>query len=80
MTDRFHSLQVALDQDMREDDAQALMDAIRMMRGVVAVSGAVAGPDSWMAEERARQDLGRKLWEILYPKQLDASRGVERRP
>lgn len=67
MTDRFHSLTVVLEKDIRSDDAEGLIQAIRHMRGVLSVTGRVSDPDSHMAEERARRELGQKLWEILYP-------------
>lgn len=37
MSNRITALQVVLDEPMREDDAQAVIEAIRLMRGVVAV-------------------------------------------
>lgn len=37
MTDRIHSLTVTLERDMREDDAQALIDAIRMIKEGIKV-------------------------------------------
>jgi hypothetical protein len=37
MTDRYKGLVVTLDRDYRDDDAQSIIDAIRMIRGVVDV-------------------------------------------
>jgi hypothetical protein len=68
MTDRFHTLTVVLEKDIREDDAVFLMNAIRAMRGVVSVGGVISDFDSHMAYTRARAELGNQLWEILYPK------------
>lgn len=68
MTERFHSLTVALTHDIREDDVEALMNAIRCLQGVVAVEGIVADPVSMMAEARALQELRAKLTGILFPK------------
>ena len=68
MTDRYHSLTVVLEQDIRTDDAEGLIDTIKRLRGVLSVTGEVADLDSHMAEDRARRELGQKLWEILYPK------------
>ena len=67
MTDRYHSLTVVLKQDMRADDAQALIDAILMLKYVASVTGEVADIASHMAEERARMALGTKLIRICYP-------------
>lgn len=69
MTDRYHSLTVVLDADMRVDDAEVLMSAIRQFRGVAGVTGVVADMASHMAEARARRDLGDKLLAVLYPKE-----------
>lgn len=71
MTDRYHSLTVVLAQDIRDDDAEALMSAIKQLRGVLTVTGKVADLDSHMAHERARADLGEKIWTVLYPKYAD---------
>lgn len=68
MTDRFHSLTVVLVQDIREDDAEALIQAICMLRGVVSASGNVSDPTSYMAEQRARRELEQKLLDIIHPK------------
>jgi len=68
MTDRLNALIVVLDKDIRDDDAQPLMDAIKMMKGVISVSGSVADSESVVAESRVRSQLSKKLWEVLYPK------------
>jgi hypothetical protein len=68
MTDRFNALVVALDKDIREDDAQVLISAIKQLRGVLSVEGHVASIDSWTAQERVRNELSEKLWEVLHPK------------
>ena len=73
MTDRLAGFIVTLDHDIREDDAQAIVNAIRCLRGVLSVEPIVADVEFHMAQERARRDLGEKLWAVLYPKQkLDA--------
>ncbi len=67
MTDRYHTLTVVLERDMRDDDAAALIAAIGQLRGVIKVGGVVADMCSHMAQERARVELGRKLFEVLAP-------------
>jgi len=68
MTDRYHSLTVALDRDIRDDDAEPILMAIRMIKGVLSVKPKVADIDSNMAEDRAHRELERKLWDVIYPK------------
>jgi hypothetical protein len=68
MTDRYNAITVVLERDTRDDDAAALLNAIRQLRGVLSVSGNVANLDSHIAQERARHSLGEELWHVLYPK------------
>lgn len=67
MTDRYHSLTVVLDDDTRDDDADALIKAIMMMRGVCAVAGNVADATAYMAAARARREYADKLFDVLRP-------------
>lgn len=68
MTDRFNSLVVVLERDLRDDDAQPIIDAIKQIRGVLSVEGHVSDFDFKVAEKRAVADLEQKLWEVLHPK------------
>lgn len=68
MTDRYNALIVVLEQDMRDDDAEALLGAIRQLRGVLSVTGNVADIGSHISDERAKHVLGQKLWGVIYPK------------
>jgi hypothetical protein len=68
MTDRIHSITVVLSEDMRDDDCENVIKAIGMIRGVLSAKMHVADLDSHMAYERAKADLGEKLWTVLYPK------------
>lgn len=67
MTDCFHSLTVVLEQDIREDDAAGLMEAIRHMRRVVSVAGNVSSIDTYVSEQRIRHEIGARLWKVIYP-------------
>jgi hypothetical protein len=42
MTDRYNALTVVLEHDIRDDDAEAVANAIRQLRRVLSVSGNVA--------------------------------------
>jgi inosine-uridine nucleoside N-ribohydrolase len=65
MTDRYSSLTVVLEKDIREDDAQALVAAIHQLRGVLTVEGNVANLSEFVIEQRVRQEFREKLWEVL---------------
>lgn len=62
MTDRFNSLTVVLEADIRDDDAQALLSAISQLRGVLKVSGNVSDLEAHVAMTRARHEIEQKLW------------------
>lgn len=68
MTDRYYALTVVLEKDIRDDDAQPLIDAIKQMRGVLDVAGEVSDLGNYVAESRVKSELGKKMWEVLYPK------------
>ena len=53
MTDRAHSLTVALEHNARNDDLESLMSAILLLRGVVGVEMNVADAAAYTYEHRA---------------------------
>jgi hypothetical protein len=65
MTDRIKGLTVLLEPDKRDDDAQCIIDAIRMIKGVVSVKSHIADMDHHLAVETARRELTNKLWDAL---------------
>jgi hypothetical protein len=67
MTDRINALIVTLGKDMRDDDVQRLVDAIKLMRNVISVKKNVSNGAAHIAFERARHELGEKLWNVLHP-------------
>lgn len=68
MTDRLKGLTVAFDRDIREDDAEAIVSAIKMIKGVLDVQPSYATSEDWMNRRRIRDELGTALWEVLDPK------------
>lgn len=68
MTDRVRTLTVILDRDYRDDDAEVLMQSIRLMRGVedVALGPIVDGSDH-IAREVAKTELRKELIDLLHP-------------
>ena len=67
MTDRHNAYVVVLKEDIRSDDAKATIAAIKQIKGVLSVTPNVAGIDEHVAEMRVRNDLARKLWDVLHP-------------
>ena len=66
MTDRIKSLTVVLEKDIREDDCEGIVDAIKMIRGVLKVDSEVADYEHHAAKVQARCELQNELIEILF--------------
>jgi hypothetical protein len=69
MTDRVKALTVILERDNREDDTQALVDAISMFHGVAKVEMVKVTPDDYINRERIRREFRERLWKALEDKQ-----------
>ena len=67
MTDRYTALTVILEAPKRDDDCESLITAIKQMRGVLDVKPRIATHEIYAATERARHDLGQRLWRVLWP-------------
>jgi len=65
MTTRLIALTVILKGEPRDDDAQSIIDAIRMIRGVADVQVIEMSPETRIAEHRAKLVLREKLWDVL---------------
>jgi hypothetical protein len=65
MSDRTVVLTVVLDQNYRVDDAENIMNAIRMIKGVINVKANVTDIETHTAYARAHADLEEKIWDVL---------------
>ncbi len=65
MTTRLKGVLVTFEQDIREDDAEILINAIRMLRRVLDVVPVPNSVDDYIAEMRVKTELRKKLWEVL---------------
>lgn len=64
MTDRIHALTITLDQDYRDDDVEAIVNAIRMVKGVAHVALHVTNLTDHTARGRVRQEIGGDLMRL----------------
>ena len=67
MTDRINAITVVLAQDIRDDDIQPTLSAMRQLRGVLSVTPNVSDFDAHIAEERALSVLREKMRDIIFP-------------
>lgn len=65
MTDRVNALLVVLDKDIREDDVEFLINALRCLRNVCDVKRNVADYNSAIAYSRVKSELHIKLFNVL---------------
>lgn len=65
MTDRYNAFIVILDRDIREDDAEATINAIKQIKGVLKVRPHVANFSDSIATARVKMELTEKLWKVL---------------
>jgi hypothetical protein len=65
MTDRHAGYIVALAEDIREDDAQFIITAISMIKGVLEVQPVVAGPMDSITRLRVRREILKKMYEAF---------------
>lgn len=65
MTDRIKGFTVVLEEPLRDDDAEAIINAIRMVKGVMEVTPHIQTADDYYAEARARAKFRRKIYDFL---------------
>lgn len=65
MTDRIRQLTVVLDTDYRDDDVEAIVNALRMVRGVADVVPTVITVPDLMARMAVRADVSRALHDAI---------------
>lgn len=68
MTDRHAGYIVALDHDIREDDAEATIAALKQIKGVLRVKPVVSDSLAFIAAERMRVELAQTVMDALFPK------------
>ena len=56
MTDRFKGFLITLEKEMREDDAENILNALKMVKGVQNVKPYVNGMEDWMMYEKGVMD------------------------
>jgi hypothetical protein len=65
MTDRYNSLIVVLEKDIRDDDAESTIEAIKHIKGVLRVKGNVVDTSDFVARSRVKTELLEKILDIL---------------
>jgi hypothetical protein len=65
MTDRHSGYLVTLAKDIRSDDAENTINALRMVRGVISVEPVISNIEVHIAEDRAKRELLTKIYDFM---------------
>ena len=65
MTDRLKGFVVILESDLRSDDAEDTINAIKQIKGVLSVDPIPHKIDDYLIYQRVKRELIDKLWEVL---------------
>ena len=66
MTDRVKGFTVTLDQDIRIDDVEEILNAVRMIRGVAYVEPSIATSEDHMNRQRIKSEILTKMFKLLH--------------
>lgn len=66
MTDRVKGFTVTLEKDIRIDDVEEILSAVRMIRGVAHVEPSIRTSEDHMNRQRIKGELLTKLFKILH--------------
>jgi len=65
MTDRYKGFLVTLDKEIRSDDSEQIITALKMVRGVHSVQPYVMNMQDHMSYVKAEKDVGFKIIEFV---------------
>lgn len=65
MTDRVKGFTVILEEDIRIDDVQVILDAVKMIRGVGHVEPSILTSNDLYARERVKMEMREKILQII---------------
>jgi hypothetical protein len=68
MSDRYIALTVLLERPIKDEDADAIIRAIQLIKGVMDVSPVIADPMAEWAKEAARTELATQVLDVLRKK------------
>lgn len=64
MTTRLKGFTITLEKDIREDDAEILIQVLKMIKGIVSVKPIESDPSDAMARERVKSEIRDKFWKF----------------
>lgn len=64
MSDRINGFVVVLDKDYKDEDIEATINAIKQIKGVVAVKPNIVTANDYIAKERIKIEIVKKLYDF----------------
>jgi hypothetical protein len=68
MSDRHSGFIVTLASDLKDEDAEVIRSAVLALKHVISVEPVIADFHDHINRIQIRQEMGQKLWDVLYPK------------
>jgi len=65
MSDRHKGYVVTLKDSIKDDDSKHIMNAIRMVKGVIAVDPVIENIDDHITKQKVQFDMKDKIWRVL---------------
>ena len=65
MSDRVKGFVITLENDVRLDDVELLMQTIRYMRGVANVEPSIVDSSDWINQQRIKSELKYKMYQFI---------------
>lgn len=65
MTDRINGFTVVLSKDIREDDFEAIKNAVLMIKGVLSIEPNIVTSDDFMAKVQSKAEFRNKLYDFI---------------
>ncbi len=65
MSDRVKGFVVTLEDDVRLEDVELVMQTIRYMRGVANVEPSIVDESDWINQQRIKNELRNKMYQFI---------------
>ena len=65
MTDRIKGVLITFEKDIREDDTQPIIEALKMIKGVLTVKPYITGMEDYMLYQKGHMDARMEMFDYL---------------
>lgn len=65
MTDRIKGVLITFERDIRDDDAKPIIEALKMIKGVLTVKNYITGMEDYMMYQKGHMDARMAMFDYL---------------